>query len=47
MIRGLEDGLDSISTLRFAACNNRGEEWNDEHTFSERSEQELVSMPIV
>lgn len=23
MIRGLEDGLDSISALRFAACNTR------------------------
>ena len=32
MIRGLEDGLDSISALRFAACNNRGEERSDEQT---------------
>lgn len=47
MSSGLEDGLDSISALRFAACNNRGEEWNDEHPSSERSEQELVLMPIV
>lgn len=47
MIRGLEDGLDQVSALRFAACNNRGEERSDEQTFSERSEQELVLMPIV
>lgn len=47
MSSGLEDGLDQVSALRFAARNNRGEEWNDEHPSSERSEQELVLMPIV
>ena len=36
MIRGLEDGLDSISALRFAACNNRGEERSDEHPKASR-----------
>lgn len=47
MSSGLEDGLDQVSALRFAACNNKGEERSDEHPFSERSEQELVLMPIV
>lgn len=38
MIRGLEDGLDSISALRFAACNTRARsETTSRHSASEAS----------
>ena len=47
MSSGLEDGLDSISALRFAACNTRARSGATSlHSASEASSG-LVLMPIV